>query len=83
MGLVPAGAYNNRKFRIHMVDAGPGVDPVLIDVFFDPQTSGGLLISVPESHARSLVASLKDAGIAEAAVVGEVTGGPDERILLE
>jgi len=83
MGLVPAGAFNNKKFRIHMMDISPEVDPVLIDVLFDPQTSGGLLISVPEAHAPGLLASLRDAGIADAAVVGEVTEGPEEKITVE
>ncbi len=83
MGLVPAGAYNNKKFRINMVEVRPGVEPVLIDVLFDPQTSGGLLISVPEGYASGLVDSLRDAGIEDAAVVGEVLEGSIEKIIVE
>jgi selenide,water dikinase len=41
-------------------------------LFFDPQTSGGLLISVPAPRAKALVAALDARGIGAAAVVGEV-----------
>ncbi len=47
-----------------------------IELLFDPQTSGGLLISVPESDAESLVSRLKTSGIASATVVGEVVDSP-------
>jgi selenide,water dikinase len=48
------------------------LDTVRLEFFFDAQTSGGLLISVPEARATSLVANLQARGNAAACVVGEV-----------
>ena len=50
------------------------------DVLFDPQTSGGLLIAVDGRQAESLVEALQDAGIGNAARIGEVLEGAQERI---
>lgn len=83
MGLVPAGAYRNREFRLFMVDFAPSVDRILQDVLFDPQTSGGLLISIAPKEAQNLLKDLKAKGIPEAAMVGEVIAEPKERILVE
>ncbi len=82
MGLIPAGAYKNREFRAAMVDMAPNVERAVQDILFDPQTSGGLLIGVRESQAEALVAELQAAGMAEAALIGEVLDDPDEKIRL-
>lgn len=73
MGFVPVGAYKNREFRKNLVLASAGFDPVLRDILFDPQTSGGLLIGCAEKDATALVRRLQDEGIREAAVIGFVT----------
>jgi selenide,water dikinase len=83
MGLVPAGAYRNRDFRLHMVDFASTVNRVLQDVLFDPQTSGGLLICVAPEKAEGLVNALKAKGVQDAAMVGEVIAEPKERIIVE
>lgn len=83
MGLVPAGAYRNRDFRLFMVDFAPTVNRILQDVLFDPQTSGGLLISVAPERAPDLLNALKAKGIQDAAMVGEVMAEPKERIKVE
>ena len=80
MGLIPAGAHKNREFREKMIAFAETVPRALQDVLFDPQTSGGLLISVSENQAGALVAALKDQGIGDAARIGEIMEGPDERI---
>lgn len=71
MGLVPAGAHRNREFRKGMVEV-LGVEEPMLDVLFDPQTSGGLLISVAREKAQELLEKLRDKGI-DAEVIGEVT----------
>jgi len=83
MGLVPAGAYRNRDFRLFMVDFASSVERVLQDVLFDPQTSGGLLICVAPEKAEDLLKDLRAKGIQEAAIVGEVIAEPKERIIVE
>jgi selenide, water dikinase len=83
MGLIPAGAYKNREFREKMVRHGSKVQQVIEDLLYDPQTSGGLLICVDQSHADRLVDALKTAGIDAATAIAEVVEGPEEKIYLE
>ena len=71
MGMLPAGAYRNRDFFGPRVQMGPDVLLDLADVLFDPQTSGGLLVSVDASQADVLVSRLRDEGL-PAAVIGQV-----------
>lgn len=79
MGLVPGGTYRNKEFREQMVDLHPEIPPWLVDILFDPQTSGGLLISVPEERAEELLARLKQRRV-EAAIIGEVIQEPRAKI---
>ena len=71
MGLVPAASYGNRK-AITDVQVDKILDSVWTDILFDPQTSGGLLFSVPASEGTQLVEVLHEAGIDCAAIVGAV-----------
>lgn len=73
MGFVPVGAHKNREFRKNMVLAAADFDPVLRDILYDPQTSGGLLIGCAEKDAPALVRRLQNEGIETAAVIGFVT----------
>lgn len=82
MGLVPAGAFKNRAFRQSMVTFGSNIDPVLQDIFFDPQTSGGLLICVDRTDAEPLMDALVAGGVTQAAVIGEVITEPEATILV-
>jgi len=52
------------------------------ELLFDPQTSGGLLVSVPSTEADRLVAELKRAGIETADWVGEVLASPQACICI-
>lgn len=83
MGMIPGGAYKNREFREHMIEFSSEVDRVTQDILFDPQTSGGLLISLDSNHAPSLLEHLKSSGIQNAAIIGEVvTADQDMRIFV-
>jgi selenide,water dikinase len=79
---VPAGAYKNREFRECMVDISPSVKHAVLDIMYDPQTSGGLLICVEKESAGDLVNELKEKGVDDAAVIGEVLSEPKERIVV-
>lgn len=83
MGLIPAGAYKNREFREPMLRFAETVERTLQDVLVDPQTSGGLLISVKASDSAGLVTALKDAGIRDAAEIGAVFDSPEEKLFIE
>ena len=80
MGLIPAGAYKNREFREYMITFAETVPRTLQDLLFDPQTSGGLLISVSDVHCNDLISALKDGGITDAARIGEVVDSHEEKI---
>ena len=80
MGLIPAGAYKNREFRESMIEFMETVSRSRQDVLVDPQTSGGLLISVSGNQTNGLITALKDAGIHDAAQIGEIRHGPEEKI---
>jgi len=73
MGILPAGLYRNRDFRMAMIDIRPECPPWIADVLFDPQTSGGLLIVVAAESADALLSRIHNRGIPEAAIVGDVT----------
>ena len=73
MGLLPAGLYRNRDFRAGMVVVEDSVPLEMADILFDPQTSGGLLIAVPNVEAPRLLKALHAGGIPSAAVIGRVT----------
>lgn len=77
LGLVPAGSYANRNFCSDRMRGAASIDPLLLDLLADAQTSGGLLISVAGSEADDLVAALRSRGVDEAAVIGEVIGAGD------
>ena len=69
MGIIPAGAYRNREYTEKDVSEFLSKDPVkdaelraLIDCLYDPQSSGGLLISVDEKDIKSLQERLGEKG---------------------
>jgi len=76
MGLVPGGAYNNRRYIEGEVSIDAAVPEVLRDILYDPQTSGGLLIAVPGHKADDFMEALADRGVTAARLVGEVVTGP-------
>jgi selenide,water dikinase len=82
MGLLPGGAFKNKEFREPMVEFSSSVNPIIGDLLFDPQTSGGLLICLAKNEADKLVNELHQKGIDGAAVIGEVVSAPPEKILV-
>ncbi|MBB6214860.1 selenide,water dikinase [Anaerosolibacter carboniphilus] len=72
MGLVPAGAYANRKYVAEHVRFDDKVPQHMQDILFDPQTSGGLLISLPKDQVDSLLNYYRRHLSVDFAVIGEV-----------
>jgi len=71
-GHLAGGVKRNRDYYSPGVDIDPTVPAYLVDLLYDPQTSGGLLIAVAAEKADLLLEKLHSAGIAEAAIIGEV-----------
>lgn len=82
MGFIPAGAYRNREYVEGHADISENITLAMTDILFDPQTSGGLLISVPKEHAYALLEELK-ANIPEAEIVGYVTDFDKKNLIVE
>ena len=82
MGFIPAGAYRNRQFAENGVYAPDHVSRALQDIFYDPQTSGGLLIAVSENDATKMLHELIESGV-QASVIGYVTELKDHAIILK
>ncbi len=82
MGLVPAGAYKNRGYSIGKVETG-AVEEHYLDLLYDPQTSGGLLISVSPEYLSDMLSDFKNAGMDTAvSVIGKVADKSDRLIRL-
>ena len=69
-GCVTGGCRRNREYLADKVRVDRSVSEGLVEVAFDPQTSGGLLIAVPKRHASDLVKALRANGAKAAAIVG-------------
>jgi len=70
-GIVPGGAFRNREYLGQSVAFAQDVPLPLQDILCDPQTSGGLLVSVPEKDAKALLERLEET-CQDAAIIGQV-----------
>ncbi|RHV06004.1 selenide, water dikinase SelD [Firmicutes bacterium OM07-11] len=83
MGLVPAGSYKNREYSGHMVDTGDATETD-IDLLYDPQTSGGLLISVAPEYADDIMNAFEAHGLeTRASRIGTVREADEKWIYLK
>jgi selenide,water dikinase len=83
LGLIPGGAHSNRDFFSCRVTVGSQVSSLLMDLLYDPQTSGGLLISLPSHEAGRLVEVLKKEGEIHSRIVGKVIEEPRGKIQVD
>lgn len=72
MGSIPGGTYSNRAFFSGKTRMGEHLSETDQLLFYDAQTSGGLLIAVKEEKADELLRQLRRRGVNEAAAIGEV-----------
>ena len=77
-GFCPAGLQRNREFYSHCVEMASEIPIHIQDILFDPQTSGGLLICVAPGKAELLLRRLREAGVEEAVIIGEVVSNPKQ-----
>lgn len=81
-GAVPGGSKRNRENLAGAVTFEPGVSELDRVLLCDAQTSGGLLIALPEARADALMAALELEGTPVAALVGHVAEGPAGAIVV-
>ena len=82
MGLVPAGAYRNREHTCNMVDVG-NAEEYEIDLLYDPQTSGGLLVSVAPEYVDAMLCDFERKQMeTQVSVIGNVREAGEKWIRL-
>ena len=81
MGLVPKGAYNNRLYMEEKIHFEEGVNKEYEDILYDPQTSGGLLISIAKDNLEELLLALEDSPV-EYGVIGYVEDKLESKIIV-
>ena len=82
MGLLPAGAYKNKAFYEPVINISSAVERDLLDLLYEPQTSGGLLICADNETFGDLLNELKRKGMEASAVIGKVVSEPVEKIIV-
>ena len=71
MGIIPAGMYKNREYiQKHLIDES--ISSVVSDLLYDPQTSGGLLISVSEENKDELMKEIMLYSSIQPRIIGRV-----------
>lgn len=81
MGLVPEGSYNNRAYLEGKYDL-KDVELWMEDIIFDPQTSGGLLVSLSKEESVKLMKEFEEKNIL-AWIIGEATKKEDKYIVVQ
>lgn len=82
MGLIPAGAYKNRGYSVGKVETG-GVEEYYLDLLYDPQTSGGLLLSVAPEDLEQIMRDFSHIQMdTQVSVIGKVGPKSDKLIVL-
>lgn len=71
-GFITRANKSNREFIQSKLNINGAADDLMLEMIFDPQTSGGLLMSVPEQHAQELVDELVNSNSVTARIVGTV-----------
>ncbi len=59
MSMIPGGAYKNYQFFKKLIQVDKNIDKALLDLMFDPQTSGGLLISLEKSQSKAFIEKME------------------------
>jgi selenide,water dikinase len=73
-GVETGGAAHNRRFVADALEVAGGVAPELVALAHDPQTSGGVLATIPPGEVAAIEAAFDDAGV-ERWWIGRVEAG--------
>lgn len=80
--LISGAIERNREFASAYVSVAKGVSPDIETALYDPQTSGGLLIAIPEDRSEAFLEDLRARGVEHAAIVGRITARSEGKVLL-
>jgi selenide,water dikinase len=72
-GYLTGGSKRNREYLKDKITIDGSIREGLVEIAFDPQTSGGLLIALPQKYAPKLVSDLQANGLKSAAAIGYAT----------
>ncbi len=78
--IIPEGVHSNVEFVQEKLELDSDLPEDVIYLLCDPQTSGGLLISVPQVKTDELLKTLTDANVETVALVGEIIEDKENRI---
>ena len=81
-GMLTSGDKSNRAYVGTDVRLGEGVGKELASLLFDPQTAGGLLISVEAARAEELLSRLRGS-YPDAAIIGRAVGRGPHLIIVD
>ena len=81
-GIFSGAVERNKEASAKNVTTDEAVEPAMLDLCFDPQTSGGLLIAAGQSEAEELLGKLHAEGVPEAAVIGRATEAGTGRVFV-
>ncbi len=81
-GFIPGGSQQNLDYVNPHIVWGSGLTRKQKITLADAQTSGGLLISVPEPEAKSLLSAIRQAGCSDAEIIGELINLSDHSLYI-
>jgi len=82
-GMISGAVERNREYASQFVSVAEDVSEEWEAVFYDPQTSGGMLIGIEEGKANDLISRLKEKGVDQAAIIGKVVSKSGGKIILK
>lgn len=82
MGVIPEGMYNNLEYLKEFFRCSNTVSQEMKDLLLDPQTSGGLLLSMPEKDAKEYVSRM-ELHNPWTRIIGQVTDKTDSSIIIK
>lgn len=82
MGIIPEGMYNNQDYLKDIFKCSTNIPQEMHDVLLDPQTSGGILLSMPEKDAKEYLSRM-ECYTPWTRIIGEVTDKKDYSIIIK
>jgi selenide,water dikinase len=80
---IPGGLKENLQYLLPNIDKSSNISEERLKILCDPQTSGGLIISIAENYAEACFKKIRDNGDDQAEIVGEVTEPENIPIILK